>query len=136
MGKPLTSARKSALSFGNVGGVDVLIPLRRASGLVDVFSKCIEADRGFETLCSAPANAELTGLEVPRLLLWALIAMSFLCLRTRLRRPDGLIVQRISSVIPSCGLAWQKVSRCPLPDFREAEMRFGSGLRSSFDRSR
>jgi hypothetical protein len=37
--------------------------------MVDEFSKCIEADLGFEAAVSAPTNAESTRWEVSRLVL-------------------------------------------------------------------
>src|SRR5882672_8929126 len=86
--------------------------LRCCPDMVGGFRKCIEADLGAEVLESAPTNAESIRWSVSWLVLWVLIAMSFPpAARTRLRRPDWLIVQQISSVIPSCSQAWRTEGR-------------------------
>jgi hypothetical protein len=77
-GKPSISARSSATSFRNVGGFCVLRTMRLCCpGLLDEFSKCVEADLGTEVLESAPTNAGAIRSGVSRLLLWILIATSF-----------------------------------------------------------
>jgi hypothetical protein len=71
--------------------------LRCCPALVDEFSKWIEADRGSEAFESAPMNAVSIRSDVSRLVLWALIAMSFFSAGA-----DGLIVQQMSPAIASC----------------------------------
>jgi hypothetical protein len=103
----------------DLGGIRVLrTALRCGAGLLDEFSKCIEADLGSAALGSVATNANSARSSVARLVLCALIAVSFLRRRNRFRRPDWLIVQQISRVIPSRSrdevhdaLAWFSRSR-------------------------
>jgi hypothetical protein len=74
--------------------------LRYCPALVDEFSKCIAADLGSEALESAPMNAGSIRSDVSRLVLWALIAMSFCS--TAARR--GGWVDRSADIVGDCFL--------------------------------
>ena len=69
MGKPSTSARISALSFSDIGGVRVLSAPRCFPGVAGEFNKCMEADLGSKGFERAPTSAESMRWAVLRLVL-------------------------------------------------------------------